>query len=380
MKILLFTYDFPPFRGGISTYAYDLSVGLAGLGHSVSIVAPGAKWETQPRSVAVDRFRSPAGPVRRYFAGRAALRTALDRFQPDLVHAANSMAHLVCGRTPMHGVPYVVTVHGTEIGKNLIQKGAFSSVRRCMFLTSYRRASHIISVSRFVENLCREAGLDAASVSTIYNGVESRPRFYPPETLSDLRSRFDLYGKKVILTVAQLHPRKGQDRVLHALPDVIRHVPSAVYLMVGEGPSERHLRLMIRELKLEHQALLCGSFEDAGKFLGIADCVVLFSCPWNHSIEGFGLSAAEAMSYGVPVVVSDTGGLPEVVLHGESGIVVPSGDVPALARAMIDLLSDPGRAAEMGEKGRRRVESQFPLERFVRETAEVYRKVVQRSR
>ncbi|MBI2889337.1 MAG: glycosyltransferase family 4 protein [Nitrospirae bacterium] len=374
MKILLFSYDFPPKLGGIATYTTSLGAEFARQGHEVHGVCPGSPSDPGLPGLHLYRFDATGSNLRRYLRGCGALEEAVDRVRPDVVHATSSMAHLALGRVECGGIPKIMTVHGTEIRRNLCVAGR-RHLRDRIFRPSYLATNRIICVSRFTRSLAEDRGLPQDKLAVIYNGVDTSPHYHPPEDLSDLRSRFDLFGKKIILTIAHLHPRKGQAEVLHALPDVLRRVPDAVYVMVGSGDALEELRWEARAKGVDDAVRFCGDAVDARSFHAIADVLVQFSLPSGAFIEGFGLSVAEAMVEGVPVVVSDTGGLPEVVEHEKSGIVVPHDHPEHLASAIIRILSNRDEARRWGRAGRQRALSRFPLDRFARETLAVYEEI-----
>ncbi|MBI2060050.1 MAG: glycosyltransferase family 4 protein [Nitrospirae bacterium] len=370
LTIVLFTYDFPPFIGGISAYARSLAVGLGELGHEVHVVCPGTPWDAGGQRPYIHRFDATGSDFHRYRKGVEAMEEVLNSVRPDVLHAVSSIAHLALGRMETPALPRVMTVHGTELLRNLNRRGL--RLRDRLFRPAYLEADRIICVSRFTRSLAESHGLPADKLHVVYNGVDTRPRYHAPEAASDLRSRFDLYGKKVILTIAHLHPRKGQMEVIRALPEILRTVPEAAYVMVGSGDSMTELKLEAHAMGLDGAVRFCGEAPDAAAFFAVADTLVLFSLPAGSSIEGFGLSVAEAMAEGVPVVVSNTGGLPEVVEHERCGLVVPHDHPELLAPALIRVLKEPSGERRFGDAGRQRARGMFSLARFTTDTLAVY--------
>jgi len=159
----------------------------------------------------------------------------------------------------------------------------------------------------------------------------------------------------LVVGLGRLVPVKGFQVLVKALPLIVSAVPSARLLLVGEGPLREDLLVEAQALGVGDCLKLAGAQSDPAPFLAAADLVVVPSLN-----EGMGRVLVEAMALGCPVVATRVGGIPAVVADGESGLLVPPDDPPALARAVGELLKDPGVRQRMGEAGRRRAE-QFSL-------------------
>jgi N-acetyl-alpha-D-glucosaminyl L-malate synthase BshA len=186
------------------------------------------------------------------------------------------------------------------------------------------------------------------------------------------RSGFAGPDQKVLLHVSNFRPVKRVLDVVRIFERVAREV-DAVLLMVGEGPERSSAQALARRLSLGDRLRFLGTQHAIEEIVGLADVFLLPS-----ELESFGLSALEAMARGVPVVGSDAGGLPEVVRHGESGYLLPVGDVEGMAARTIEILKDDERRREMGEAARHRVESLFDAERVVGQYEAVYARVLGR--
>ncbi len=160
---------------------------------------------------------------------------------------------------------------------------------------------------------------------------------------------------RLIVGLGRLEPVKGFQSLVKALPSVLSVVPSARVLLVGEGSLRAELRSEARGLGVADRVEITGAQLNPAAFLAAADLVVVPSLN-----EGMGRVLVEAMALGRPVVATRVGGIPAVVADGETGLLVPPGDPPALGRAVSQLLKDPGLSQRMGEAGRRRAE-QFSL-------------------
>jgi len=168
--------------------------------------------------------------------------------------------------------------------------------------------------------------------------------------------------------VGQLTAEKGHAVLVRAWAEVVRQRPAARLVLVGDGPERARIEELARSLEVPGDSMVLTGFrDDVPSWLAGFDLYVQPSLE-----EGLGTSVLDAMACRLPVVASRAGGLPEAVVDGETGVLVPRADAPALAQAMLELLAAPERCAFMGEAGRRRVEARFSVEAMVAGYLEVY--------
>jgi glycosyltransferase involved in cell wall biosynthesis len=241
-----------------------------------------------------------------------------------------------------------------------------------------RAADRVIAVSGHVAQQAVELGVKGERVEVIRSGVDV-DRFRPRDRASARRNlRLD-ENLPMVLFVGNLEPRKQVDVLLRAMVCVRQRIPDARLLIVGSGESAGiHDQTSIL-LGLSHQLGLT----DSVRFVGRVDDTALvdyyaaadvFALP--SSSEAQGIVALEAMACGLPVVGAAVGGLLGTILDGETGFLVPSGDVASLAERLVDVLGDRCRGDAMGAAARRAVERDFSWRRAVEATLEVYREVV----
>ncbi len=188
----------------------------------------------------------------------------------------------------------------------------------------------------------------------------------PPR--EEARRRLGVAADALLLVgMGRLVPAKGFDLLVRALPVILEAVPSARLLLVGDGPDRSPLEAQARALGVVERLVLAGAQAQAVPFLSAADLLV---APSRN--EGLGKALVEAMALGLPVVATRVGGIPTVVADGETGRLVAPNDPPALARAVNELLKDPGLRQRMGDAGRRRAE-QFSLAVMESRLLELYR-------
>jgi glycosyltransferase involved in cell wall biosynthesis len=171
--------------------------------------------------------------------------------------------------------------------------------------------------------------------------------------------------------VGRLHRQKGYDYFIRAIARVKREVPGVKVLIAGEGEEENNLKKLVRSLDLTKEIIFTGLSLDVGLILSYTRLFVLPSL-W----EGMPNAVMEAMAAAKPVVATRVGGVPELVVEGETGILVPPEDTEALALAMLDLLQDPLKGRSMGEAGRKRVQDHFSMTAMVTNTDYLYQELL----
>jgi len=229
----------------------------------------------------------------------------------------------------------------------------------------------LVTVSEFSRRQLVEAlGVDPDRIEVVPNGIDER---FAPGTGEPVRRRHGLGAAPVVLSLGGLKPRKNLPVLLDAWRQVARARPDARLLVAGTGPLEATLRRRAESLGLGARVVFAGRIAEADKvaYYNAAD---LFVSP--SSLEGFGFTVGEAMSCGLPVVVSDRGALPELVAHGAGGFVCPHGDAGELSRRMLELLGDAELRGRLGHFNRARVDRDFRWDRASRRVLDIYEDVV----
>lgn len=219
------------------------------------------------------------------------------------------------------------------------------------FLTwSYRQARRIIVPSAFTRDSIETYARDRYPLQVIHNGVRF-DRFHKELDVSQVRSRYA--GKNILLTVGGLKARKGQDLVLHALAAVLKTQKDVVYVMVGEGNTRPMLEELAQSLGIQDHVDFVGNQrgDDLVRYFKACDLYVHTPRIDHLNFEGFGIVYLEAGACGKPSVATDAGGVRDAVTP-EAGLVVPDGDIPAIAEAILTLLRDEGLRGKLGEGAR----------------------------
>lgn len=229
---------------------------------------------------------------------------------------------------------------------------------------------HFIAVSRGLKDRLVSGGVPADGVTVIYNGI-SLEEIRPCKEPGAVRKKMGFLPETPLVgIVARLHAVKGHSYFLEAAREVLLQRPDVRFLIVGDGPYRPALEKLAGNLGINGQVVFTGFVDDVYSLMADLDLLVISSL-W----EGFGLTAVEAMALGVPVVATEVGGLPEVVLHGETGLLVPPANPAALARSIVWMLDHPGEASSMAEKGGKIVREKFTSTVMARRTEELYRRV-----
>jgi glycosyltransferase involved in cell wall biosynthesis len=229
----------------------------------------------------------------------------------------------------------------------------------------YGAADRVIAVSRAICTILAESGLASERVRLVYEGVpDRRPQSGGHEAL---RSLGIPDACPIVGNVAALTDHKDQTTLIAAAPAVLAVLPETRFLIVGDGELRAQLEAQARALGVSERCVFAGFRTDLDR---LVPCFTLF-CLSSHK-EGLGTSLLDAMAFARPVVATAAGGIPEAVVDGVTGRIVPTRDPKALGAALLDVLRDPARAHAFGNAGRQRFLEKFTSERMVDETLEVY--------
>lgn len=228
----------------------------------------------------------------------------------------------------------------------------------------------MIASSEAVRQSFIRRGIRPAKIAVIHNSVDLA-RFDTVDRESARRATRRAWGWDeghfVVGTVARLERIKGLHHLIEAAKTVAEALPRARFLVVGDGPQREELLSQVRHLGLEKRCIFAGLRNDIPQILPAFDLFVLPSLS-----EALGIVAIEALASGVPVVASRVGGVPEVVVHGETGLLVPPGDVAQLAQAILHVAANPAEARQWANRGQKRVRRMFDVHRLADTQARLY--------
>jgi len=233
----------------------------------------------------------------------------------------------------------------------------------------YRQVDCFLAASEAIRRMLVADGVEAGRAVTVHEGIDVHHVLSAPPV--NVHEAFFLpRGAPVVGNVAALVPHKGQRYLIDAAHLVVRQIPDARFVILGEGEQREQLEKQVREHHLEKHVWLPGFRTD------VLGCIKGFDLFVMSSIsEGLGTSLLDAMAASRPIVATTAGGIPEIVEEGVNGLLVPPRDHHALAQAIVRALSDEALRRRMGEAGFARVNERFTVERMVEKTADVYRRV-----
>ena len=352
-RTLLVTNDYPPRVGGIQRTLESLVRQFPA--DRVAVLTCGFDGAAEfDRAAAYRIFRQPEPFLWPTPDVGGRVERAVTDFGAEVVlFGATYPLELLGPRIARSGTPYLTAAHGFEYWLSI------APVTHGLMRLATSRASRVpVLCSEFVARRVRTAVSRTVPVSVLYPGADLDV-FRPDVPAAEIRTRHGLADRPLILCVSRLVARKGQDVLVRALPMIRERVADASLLIVGAGPYESALRSLASSAP-------AGSVVFAGEVderelphhYAAAD---VFAMPCRDrlgglEVEGWGNVFIEAAACGRPVVAGRSGGAPEAVLDGETGIVVDGRDVSDVAEAVVSLLAEPERARSMGVAGRARVE------------------------
>lgn len=337
--------------------------GLRALGHPTMLVA------------------HPEGELRRRAPQDTDLVPLAPRFEIDF-HAAWKLARIIRAFNPalLHAHdPHGVALAALALGFRMpwpppllvaSRRVDFKLAGHALSRAKYRQVDRFVCASGAIARILEHGGVEPDRIVTVHEGVDLQHVADAPPV--SIHETFWLpHGAPVVLNVAALVPHKGQRYLVDAFADVVRAIPDARLVILGQGELHESLTRQVHHLGLDKHVVLPGFRTDVLSLMKTADMFVMSS-----TMEGLGTSLLDAMACARPIVATETGGIPEVVVHEETGLLVAPRDADSLADAMITLLKDETRARQYGAAGYERVHRRFSVEHMVRETVAVYETLI----
>jgi len=360
MKIGITCY---PTMGGSGILATRLGVEFANRGHEVHFITyerPVALGDLDHENVHVHKVNVSEYPLFRYPPYTVALASEMAKVSKenglDLIHAHYAIPHSTAAllNREMTGTPYAVTLHGSDVtilGRDPSYRLANSH--------SVNSADAVTAVSKFMEKEARERiGIDVP-ITVIPNFVDTDR--YSPATVQRC------FGGFVITHISNFRPVKRIQDLVQAMRIVADEDPTALLVLIGDGPERPRIESLVEELDLRPNVVLTGFRDDVERLLKGSDVLALSS-----ETESAPLTILEGMSCGIPVIATNVGGIPELVEDGVSGYLVPFKSPEAIADRILRINSDPDLKSRLGETARRIVLERYGVEKVLSQYIEVY--------
>ena len=364
-RILVLTENFPPVSGGSGRWFWELYsrlpsdkiVVLTNEHPNATEFDNAAKMPIirMPLSCSEWGLKSMSG-LRFYFNAVRALKKIVKEHNIDEIH---------CGRVIHEGVSawllslisnvkFVCYVHGEDV-----ETAATSGEHNLMVKQVCKASQYLICNSHNSANIVKRLNYATdEKIEVLHPGVDAQV-FKPAEPDAAFKEKMGWTNKFVILTVGRLQQRKGQDKMIEAMPAILKQHPNALYAVVGSGECKQDLEHLIAQLNLEDHVQLLSEITDKDMIACYQQCdlFILPNRTIDNDIEGFGMVLVEAQACGKAVIAGDSGGTRETMLVGESGLVVDCSEAGNIANAILHLIAQGDLISNLGHTGREHVKT-----------------------
>lgn len=369
-RILVVTNDFPPTLGGIQTYVRDYVASLTSAGASVVVFASTQDADAAAQDDAQVGYAVTRWPRKVMLPTPATARRMAELIKEHRIDtvwfAAAAPLALMANAARAAGARRIVaSTHGHEVGWSMFpgSRNVLAKIGRDVDCLTY--------VSHYARN--RMAGAFGSTVAwePMPGGVNTELFRPQPEMRDELRRRYGVEKKKVIVAVSRIVPRKGQDVLVEAMPQILAAEPDAHLLLVGPGKMGEKLAARANALGIAEHVTVTGAV-DFAELPGHYCAGDVFALPVRTqagglSVEGLGIVFLEAQACGVATVAGDGGGAPETVIDGTTGVVVNGRSASIVASSLIDLLSDATLREQLAANGQQRVAAAWTWEALTRQ-------------
>lgn len=387
MKILMLTWEYPPrIVGGIARVVNDLSKRLIKDGHEVCVITykegnvPYYENDKGVHVYRIDNYMINANnfidcTMQMNFNMIAKASEIINKEGKfDVIHAHDWLvAYAAKTLKESFGIPLVSTIHATEAGRNSgIHNPEQKYVNDTEWMLTYE-SSEVIVNSKFMKNdLQRLFGLPYEKINVVPNGINTSI-YNGLEKDYDFRRKYAMDNEKIILFMGRLVYEKGVQHLISAMPKILAGYHDAKLVIAGKGG-------MIDELKAQVEAMGLGQKVYFTGYLNAKQVSKMYKCAdisvFPSTYEPFGIVALEAMLAGVPTVVSDVGGLNEIVEHGVDGMKSYAGNPNSLADSILELLKNPELCDKITKKAKQKVKNEYNWAKIAQDTYFTYEKAI----
>jgi glycosyltransferase involved in cell wall biosynthesis len=392
MKILVLSWEFPPrIVGGIARHVAELYPELVKLGHEVHLITVEFGQASMYEVVeGVKVHRVPVGHSNDFFhwvvnlnesMGDHGGKLILEEGRFDLIHAHDWLVgDAAIALKHNFKIPLIATIHATEYGRyNGIHTDTQRYINSKEIFLAYNAWRIIVCSDYMRQEVERALHSPWDKIDVIYNGIRAEKKKHHIDFHAlDFRRQFATDDEKIVYYLGRMTYEKGIPVLLNAAPKILSEMAGKVKFVIVGGGNTDHLKRQSWDLGIWQHCYFTGFLSDdyLDKFQTVADCAVFPSL-----YEPFGIVALESFASRVPVVVSDTGGFPEVVQHTKTGIVTWVNNADSLAWGILEVLKNPGYRQWLVDNAYEDLGKRFSWPKLAKHTDEVYQRVVQeRSR
>ncbi len=364
-----------PTLGGSGVVATELGKALAKLGNEIHFITTGhpSRLSGYDERVYLHKVVTGEYPLFQQYAPYSLslavkIREVAEQYRLDLVHVHYAIPHaasafLAKEMLKPQRLPTMTTLHGTDITLVGIMPSYYEITR-----FSIEKSDAVTAVSEFLRReTVREFRIERP-IEVIHNFVDTE--LFRPKASCAARTRLSPNGEKVLMHISNFRKVKNLPVLLQVFNDVQKHIPARLAL-VGDGPERESVERQAEDMGIIDRVDFLGDQEFVAELLPAAD---VFLLPSQH--ESFGLAALEAMACGVPVVGSRIGGLPEVIIHEETGYLCDPNDVACMSAIVLGLLRDEDLRLKIGRAARARAEQEFNRDKVVARYVDAYQRLV----
>lgn len=390
MKVLMLSWEYPPrVVGGIARVVHELSKKLVMQGHDVSVITyrdgndvPYEEIEDGVKVYRVDNYlinpKDFLGWIMQLNFNLAAKAAELinEGEEFDVVHAHDWLTCYAAKTIKnSHKIPLTATIHATEAGRNSgIHNEDQRYVNDTEWLLTYEADQVIVNSNFMNKDTQRLFNMTQEKVKTIPNGIDL-DKFEGFDRDYAFRRNYAADNEKIILTLGRIVQEKGIQHLIAAMPKIMKYYNDVKLVIGGKGPKMDDLKRLVKDLGIENKVYFAGfiSGDDLQRMYKSADVSVFPS-----TYEPFGIVALEAMLAGIPTVVSDIGGLDEIVSHKVDGMKAYAGNLNSLADSILEVLHDKDLADKVVKNASRKVKELFNWDRISEMTADVYEESIKK--
>ncbi len=390
MKILMLTWEYPPrIVGGIARVVHDLSKRLIKDGHEVTVITyrdgnvPEYENDKGVEVYRVDNYMIHPNNfidwIMQLNFNMIAKATEVINKEGgfDVIHAHDWLVtYAAKSLKQSFNLPMVATIHATEAGRN---SGIHDDTQRYIndteWLLTYEATEVIVNSNYMKGHVQGLFGLPFDKISVIPNGINLN-NFTGIERDYDFRRRFAMDNEKIILYVGRLVYEKGVQHLISAMPKILDHYHDSKLVIAGKGGMLDELKAQVDSMGLSNKVYFTGYLnqKEVQKMYKCADVAVFPS-----TYEPFGIVALEAMLAGIPTVVSDIGGLNEIVEHGVNGMKSYAGNPNSIADSVLSLLFDPQLAMNVTKNAKNKVKDEFNWQKIAQDTHYIYELAISKT-
>lgn len=387
MKILMLTWEYPPrIVGGIARVVNDLSKRLIKDGHDVTVItykegnAPYFEEDKGVKVYRVDNFMiNPNNFIdwimqMNFNMVAKANEIIAKEGNFDVIHAHDWLvAYAAKTLKNSYDIPIVATIHATESGRN---SGIHNETQRYIndteWMLTYEATEVIVNSNYMKRELQSLFGLPFEKINVAPNGININ-MFNGIEKDYDFRRQYALDNEKIILFMGRLVYEKGVQHLISAMPKILSGYHDAKLVIAGKGGMIDELKAQVNSMGIANKVYFTG-YMDAKQVCKMYKCADISVFPSTY--EPFGIVALEAMLAGTPVVVSDIGGLNEIVTHGVDGMKSYAGNPNSLADSILELLYNPQLSDNVVKKAKAKVKNEYNWAKIAQDTHFIYQKAI----